>query len=219
MTAARRGHAPPSLFSEVGSFSSSRGSRGARLCNRGRVAQWESACFTRKRSQVQNLPRPPRSPVRPAYEFRLVHYGFCLLEQCASETGPRADVDLRVHVAQVVVDRPTADERLRGDLDAGGSWKASAARPPYAIRGEENRPFAPVWPGPRGARLERTGLYATGRSRPNHSRNHPGRSPRGAGRGSGFLGRTDDPSSSTRAHPSSRNGCPPEARSRRESRR
>jgi hypothetical protein len=35
-------------------------SRGARLCNRGRVAQWESACFTRKRSQVQNLPRPPQ---------------------------------------------------------------------------------------------------------------------------------------------------------------
>jgi hypothetical protein len=25
----------------------------------GRVAQWESACFTRKRSEVQNLPRPP----------------------------------------------------------------------------------------------------------------------------------------------------------------
>jgi hypothetical protein len=28
----------------------------------GRVAQWESACFTRKRSQVQNLPRPQGKP-------------------------------------------------------------------------------------------------------------------------------------------------------------
>ena len=36
-------------------------SRGARLCNCGRVAQWESACFTRKRSEVQNLPRPPHN--------------------------------------------------------------------------------------------------------------------------------------------------------------
>src|SRR5207253_215306 len=36
----------------------------------GRVAQWESACFTRKRSEVQNLPRPPPTsrslgPMRP----------------------------------------------------------------------------------------------------------------------------------------------------------
>ena len=29
------------------------------LFDLGRVAQWESACFTRKRSEVQNLPRPP----------------------------------------------------------------------------------------------------------------------------------------------------------------
>ena len=29
----------------------------------GRVAQWESACFTRKRSEVQNLPRPPHNSV------------------------------------------------------------------------------------------------------------------------------------------------------------
>jgi hypothetical protein len=40
---------------------------------RGRVAQWESACFTRKRSQVQNLPRPPHSERPPRRARWLLH--------------------------------------------------------------------------------------------------------------------------------------------------
>ncbi len=58
MTAARRGHAPPSP-SGLGVAAGP----GDIVSPLGRVAQRESACFTRKRSQVQNLPRPPITPL------------------------------------------------------------------------------------------------------------------------------------------------------------
>jgi hypothetical protein len=63
---------------------------------KGRVAQRESACFTRKRSQVQNLPRPQKNPraeawsslvpsaKRPESETKLKQDHGCDLRICRS---------------------------------------------------------------------------------------------------------------------------------------
>ncbi len=59
VTAARRGHVPPSLCPL------------AIVVRFGRVAQWESARFTRERSQVQYLPRPPHPREEAAIRERI----------------------------------------------------------------------------------------------------------------------------------------------------
>jgi hypothetical protein len=122
-------------FSRVGSFGA-RAVPGARLCNRGRVAQWESACFTRKRSQVQNLPRPPRSRSGRPTEFRLVHFAHTVSSNNARASWvaePRSSfayTGLRLVVVRRLI-------QLRGDLDVvGGGWRPPllALRTPFVER-------------------------------------------------------------------------------------
>jgi len=97
---------------------------GHRISSPGRVAQWESARFTRERSQVRNPPRPSRKPCRYAPSTRAV-------PSRATWISRRGDDDLS----------PTLSAIARGPcrFNAGGSANLPARgrrAPVWADRGD-----------------------------------------------------------------------------------